>query len=52
MGRARDAYEMLGGYSLESKVRSVLFGLGFTERDMTRSTVEGRRQAAPLLPTA
>ena len=40
VGRARDAYEMLGGYSLESKVRSVLFGLGFTERDMTRSTTE------------
>ncbi|MFR1167098.1 MAG: ABC-F family ATP-binding cassette domain-containing protein [Adlercreutzia equolifaciens] len=40
MGRARDAYEMLGGYSLESKVRSVLFGLGFTERDMTRATTE------------
>ena len=33
VGRARDAYEMLGGYSLESKVRSVLFG-------MTRSTTE------------
>ena len=40
VGRARDAYEMLGGYSLESKVRSVLFGLGFTERDMTRATTE------------
>ena len=40
VGRARDAYEMLGGYSLESKGRSVLFGLGFTERDMTRSTTE------------
>ena len=40
VGRARDAYEMLGGYSLESKVRSVLFGLGFTEEDMLRSTTE------------
>ncbi len=40
VGRARDAYEMLGGYSLESKVRSVLFGLGFTERDMGRLTTE------------
>ena len=40
VGRARDAYEMLGGYSLESKVRSVLFGLGFTEGDMVRSTTE------------
>ena len=40
VGRARDAYEMLGGYSLESKVRSVLFGLGFTARDMSLSYTE------------
>ena len=33
-GRARDAYEMLGGYTIEAKVRSVLFGLGFKEGDM------------------
>ena len=39
-GRARDAYEMMGGYALESNVRSVLFGLGFSERDMTRLTTE------------
>jgi len=39
-GRARDAYEMLGGYTIEAKVRSVLFGLGFKEEDMTRSTLE------------
>ena len=39
-GRARDAYEALGGYTLESQVRSVLFGLGFTEADMKRSTDE------------
>ena len=37
-GRARDAYEALGGYTLESQVRSVLFGLGFTEADMSRGT--------------
>ena len=39
-GRARDNYELLGGYVIESKVRSVLFGLGFTEHDMTRHTTE------------
>ncbi len=40
LGRARDAYEMLGGYMLEAKVRSVLFGLGFKEADLTRLTTE------------
>ena len=30
-GRARDAYEVLGGYTIEAKVRSVMFGLGFKE---------------------
>ncbi len=39
-GRARDAYEMMGGYTLEAKVRGVLFGLGFKEDDMTRLTTE------------
>jgi len=39
-GRARDAYEALGGYTLEPKVRSVLFGLGFGEEDMDRNTSE------------
>ncbi|QKF07888.1 ABC-F family ATP-binding cassette domain-containing protein [Berryella wangjianweii] len=39
-GRARDAYENLGGYTIESKVRSVLFGLGFGEGDIKRSTTE------------
>ncbi|MBR3690935.1 MAG: ATP-binding cassette domain-containing protein [Eggerthellaceae bacterium] len=39
-GRARDAYEMMGGYSLEAKVRGVLFGLGFKEDDMRRLTTE------------
>ncbi len=38
VGRARDAYEMLGGYTLESKARSVLFGLGFDESDMGKLT--------------
>ena len=39
-GRARDNYEMLGGYTIESKVRSVLFGLGFKEDDMARHTTD------------
>lgn len=39
-GRARDAYEALGGYVIEAKVRSVLFGLGFKEEDLRRSTAE------------
>ncbi len=39
-GRARDLYESMGGYVLESQVRSVLFGLGFKEEDMQRSTSE------------
>lgn len=37
-GRARERYEALGGYRLESQVRSVLFGLGFKEADMARHT--------------
>ena len=40
LGRTRDAYEMMGGYQLEANVRSVLFGLGFGEQDMKRSTAE------------
>jgi len=39
-GRARDKYEALGGYTLESKARSVLFGLGFKESDLERSAIE------------
>lgn len=39
-GRARDMYEALGGYTLEPMVRSVLFGLGFKEEDLERSTTE------------
>ncbi len=37
-GRARERYEALGGYRLESQVRSVLFGLGFKEDGMARHT--------------
>ena len=39
-GRAREEYELVGGYTIESKVRSVLFGLGFKETDMQRLTSE------------
>ncbi len=39
-GKARDLYESMGGYSLHARVRSVLFGLGFGEDDMSRSTTE------------
>ena len=39
-GHARDTYERLGGYTIEPKVRSVLFGLGFKEEDMARHTTE------------
>ena len=39
-GRARDAYEVLGGYTIEAKVRSVMFGLGFAEGDLRRLTTE------------
>lgn len=34
--RLSDEYEALGGYTLESNVRAVLFGLGFDEADMQR----------------
>ena len=39
-GKARELYEAMGGYSLHARVRSVLFGLGFGEDDMQRSTTE------------
>mgnify|MGYP000305578062 FL=1 len=39
-GKARDIYESMGGYELESRVRAVLFGLGFGEDDMERSTTD------------
>lgn len=40
LGRLRDAYEMMGGYTLEAKVRAVLFGIGFSEEDLGRLTTE------------
>ncbi|MCI9128840.1 MAG: ABC-F family ATP-binding cassette domain-containing protein [Eggerthellaceae bacterium] len=40
LGRVRDAYEMMGGYTLEAKVKSVLFGIGFKEEDLKRHTSE------------
>ncbi|MBR2790963.1 MAG: ABC-F family ATP-binding cassette domain-containing protein, partial [Eggerthellaceae bacterium] len=40
VGAKREAFEVAGGYELETKVRTVLFGLGFTERDMRRLTTE------------
>ncbi len=40
VGAAREAFELAGGYELEAKVRTVLFGLGFTEPDMQRLTTE------------
>ncbi len=39
-GRLRDRFEHLGGYTIESDARSVLFGLGFRERDLSRMTDE------------
>ena len=39
-GRARDEYEVLGGYTLEARIRNVLFGLGFKETDMDKHTSE------------
>lgn len=40
LGRVRDTYEMMGGYSLHAHVRAVLFGIGFKEEDLTRLTTE------------
>lgn len=39
-GRLRDAYEAMGGYILEARVRSVLFGLGFNEQSIHQLTSE------------
>ena len=38
-GRARDTFERLGGYTIEAKVKSVLFGLGFKPADLAQSTL-------------
>ncbi|MDO4842073.1 MAG: ATP-binding cassette domain-containing protein [Phoenicibacter congonensis] len=40
LGEVRERYEIAGGYTLEADARTVLFGLGFTEADMTRKTSE------------
>ena len=40
LGEVREEFEREGGYTLEADARSVLFGLGFTENDMTRHTSE------------
>ena len=39
-GDLRELFERKGGYTLSSTVRSVLFGLGFCEEDLSRSTDE------------
>ena len=39
-GRLHERFEALGGYEVESQARSVLFGLGFKEVDLTRLTEE------------
>ncbi|MDR2957018.1 MAG: ATP-binding cassette domain-containing protein, partial [Coriobacteriales bacterium] len=39
-GRLTGIFELGGGYTIESEARSVLFGLGFKESDLTRETDE------------
>ena len=39
-GRLHERFEALGGYTIESDARSVLFGLGFKEPDLERLTDE------------
>ncbi|GHT79145.1 ABC transporter ATP-binding protein [Actinomycetota bacterium] len=39
-GHLTDSFESGGGYRLEADGRSVLFGLGFSEQDMNRATLE------------
>ena len=39
-GRLSDMFAHAGGYTLEATARSVLFGLGFKEADLVRSTNE------------
>jgi len=34
----RDSYERSGGYTYESDIKSVLFGLGFSETDLSKKT--------------
>ena len=37
---AQTEFELLDGYGIETKLRTVLFGLGFKEEDLERSTTE------------
>jgi ATP-binding cassette, subfamily F, member 3 len=39
-GRLHERFEALGGYTIEADARAVLFGLGFKEGDLARSTDE------------
>jgi ATP-binding cassette subfamily F protein 3 len=39
-GELQNRYEQLGGYSREARAKEILFGLGFKERDLARSTEE------------
>ncbi len=39
-GRLRERFEHQGGYTVEAEARSVLTGLGFQERDLTRDVGE------------
>ena len=39
-GRLHERFEALGGYTVEADARAVLFGLGFKEADLDRSTEE------------
>jgi ATP-binding cassette subfamily F protein 3 len=39
-GHLHERFEALGGYTVESEARSVLFGLGFKEADLDRDTAE------------
>ena len=39
-GRLHERFEALGGYTLESDARTVLFGLGFKDADLSRLTDE------------
>ena len=39
-GRLHERFEALGGYTVESDARAVLFGLGFKEIDLSRDTAE------------
>ncbi len=40
LGSLQDQYEILGGYQLESEAKAILSGLGFQEKDYSRSLSE------------